>query len=373
MKKTILSIVFVSLGLLMLWGCGSKNEEKGNSTHKGEIVAKVGNKVITADELKQVIMRHSSFYPGRLDKKMVLDQMIKEDALVLRAKQLGLDKDPDVERRYQNILISKLRQQEIGRKLSDMKLSDETLQSYYQKNINQFTIPTRIHLAEIRIDITPDTSDSQLAALNKKMMACREKALAQKEPGQGFGQLAMEYSQDPFTRSRGGDMGWIEKGRNNPRIEPAVLAAGFALTKPGQVSDIISTKKGLYLVKLMDRRPEKVIPFSAARGRVRQEILNQKRAALEKEFNDEVQKSVKIETFPKVLESIKVPERPQGSKGMSRMQMYRPMPGKMAPSHGLIMEEKSGSHAIHPIMPKSQSPAQPADQKTAPSSETGQK
>lgn len=375
MKKTILSIVFISLGLLVLWGCSSKKEEKGKSTHKGAIVAKVGNKVITADELKQVITRHSGFYPGRLDKKMVLDQMIREDALVIKAKQLGLDKDPDVERRYRNILISKLKQKEIGQKLSDMKPADETLQSYYQKNIVQFTIPTRVHLAEIRLDIKPGTSDSQLAALKKKMLACREKALAQKEPGQGFGPLAMEYSQDPFTRSRGGNMGWFEEGRNYPRIDSAVLAAGFALTKPGQVSDIITTPKGLYLVKLMDRRPEKVIPFSAAKGRVRQEILNQKRAALEKQFNDEVLKSVKVETFPKVLESIKVPERPQGSKGMSRMpmhRMYQSMPGGMIPSHGRMMEENARPHAIH-ALPRSQSRPQPATPNTAPSSETGQK
>ena len=268
-------------------------------------------------------MHHAGFFPGKPDKQAVLDMMVKEDAMVIRAKQLGLEKDPDVQRRYRNILVSALRQKEIGKEMANVQLTDEELQAYYRKNIQQFTVPLRIHLAEIMIPVEPGISGKKLADLKKKMMQCRKKALAEKGSDRSFGELAAEYSEDAFSRSRGGDRGWLQKGQIYPRLEPAVLSAGFALTKPGQISDVISTEKGLYLLKLMDRLPEKVLPYPNVEARIRQEIMTQKRAALEKQFYGEVLKSVKVETFPKVLDSINLPESPEGS------QMFRSMPGGM--------------------------------------------
>ena len=377
MKKIILSIVFVSLGLLVLWGCGGKKEEKAKAKPpakaKAAVVAKIGNDVITAEAFKQEMMRRGGFYPERLDKKSILNNMIKENALFIKAKQLGLDKDPDVQRRYRNILISKLREKEISQHLAGMKLTEEELQAAYTKNIKRYTIPERVRLAEILIKTEPGIPNSQVAALKKRLEQCRKKALAQKEPGQGFGKLAVEFSQDAFSRNRGGDLGWFEAGRIYPRLEPAVLAAGFALKTPGQISDIIATEKGIYLVKLMDRRPEQVIPFSNVQGRIRQEILAQKRIALEKNFTDDILKSMKIETFPKVIDAIKLPAAPkrpvmspQGAmRGFPSGQNFRPQPMNTPhPPVGMQVPKPRAPEA--PQMMQKQQQAQPAAEKKGP-------
>lgn len=368
MKKTIIVTVFVCFGLAVLWSCGDKKEEKAKTEGKTEIVAKVGDYVITADEFKQEMMRRGGFYREKTDKKTILDDMIKEEVLFIKAEQLGLDKDPDVRRLYRNILVSKLREKQIRQQLDGMKPTKEELQSYYDKNVKRYTIPARVRLAQILMTTEPGMPDSQVAELKNKMEQCRKKALAGKESGQGFGQLAADYSKDVYSRGRGGELGWFEEGRGYPTIDPVALSAGFALKTPGQISDIITTSKGLYLLKLMDRRPEQVIPFTSMQGRIQQEILAEKRITLEKSLSDEVSKSLKIETFPKVLETIKI-SRTNQRPGMFREGQPRPLPYNMnvSPHPPVSPHPSAGMQAPVPGAPSApamkQKPQPPAPSK----------
>jgi len=72
-------------------------------------------------------------------------------------------------------------------------------------------------------------------------------ALAQLKGGKDFATLASEVSEDPSSKSAGGDYGiLIEK--TNRDIDPAAIDALFKL-KDGQYSDVISASYGLEIVK----------------------------------------------------------------------------------------------------------------------------
>ncbi len=71
--------------------------------------------------------------------------------------------------------------------------------------------------------------------------------------GADFAELAKKLSEDPGSKDRGGDLGWIKRGVFDPAFEAAV----FALVK-GELSEVIESSFGYHIIQLLDRRGESV-------------------------------------------------------------------------------------------------------------------
>ena len=96
--------------------------------------------------------------------------------------------------------------------------------------------------------------DEPNAIVTKDFKKAEEQLVAAKKriETEPFANVARIESEDPGTKMRGGDCGWIaRKGRDLP--EP-VLAAAWTLT-PGGVSDVVRGSDGCYLVKVLGVEP----------------------------------------------------------------------------------------------------------------------
>ena len=82
-----------------------------------------------------------------------------------------------------------------------------------------------------------------------KMRAKAEGILQRVKAGEDFAKLAQEFSEDPGSKDKGGELGWFGKGQ----MVPAFEEAAFKL-QPGQVSDVVKSDFGFHIIKVEERR-----------------------------------------------------------------------------------------------------------------------
>jgi peptidyl-prolyl cis-trans isomerase D len=125
-------------------------------------------------------------------------------------------------------------------------VTDEEIRAYYRDNKEDYSIEKRVVLEYISFPVVPNREDTLEA---KTAIEEVQKQLADGTP---FEELAKTYSQDPASAEKGGDLGWVRKGR---MVKP-VEEAAFALEK-GEVSEPVLSQFGYHLIKLEDRRESK--------------------------------------------------------------------------------------------------------------------
>ncbi len=109
---------------------------------------------------------------------------------------------------------------------------------------NEATDVSQVRARHILIAFkTDDPADRARAMEQAKEILQRLKS------GESFAKLARQYSNDPGSASRGGDLGFMLKGKFEPAFEQYVWSAPL-----NQVSDIVRTSFGYHIIEVLQRR-----------------------------------------------------------------------------------------------------------------------
>jgi peptidyl-prolyl cis-trans isomerase C len=167
-------------------------------------------------------------------------------------------------------------------------VSGEESRAYYDGKPDLFKQPEQIHASHILIKVDPGADESRKAEARKKLEMIQEK-LGKSED---FAALAKEFSEGPSS-VKGGDLGYFRRGQ---MVKPFEEAA-FAL-KPGEVSDIVETKFGYHLIKVIDKKPETTIVYKDVKDKLEGYLKQEKVQEEIKLYVEKLKEKAKVEKFP---------------------------------------------------------------------------
>lgn len=142
-------------------------------------------------------------------------------------------------------------------------VTDEEIENLYTEYYGEIEIADETEIAHILISFDTASEEQALQEANKVADLAKS--------GSNFGKLAFEYSDDNFSKDKGGVLGYFKKGELVSELEDLV-----ANTEVGKVSGPLKTISGFHIVKVLDRKTLDESSVDQHSEQLRQEIYKQK-------------------------------------------------------------------------------------------------
>jgi peptidyl-prolyl cis-trans isomerase D len=165
----------------------------------------------------------------------------------------------------------------------NIQVSDDQLKVQYQNNIQQYQVPNRVR-AEHILFMTVGKTDAEVDEIKKTA----EDVLKQAEKGAKFEDLAKKYSEDPGSKEKGGDLGWITHGQTVPEFEKTA----FGLDK-GQISDLVKTQYGFHIIKVLEKETARTKTFDEVKDSLRAPMILQQADQQAADAADQLAKAIR--------------------------------------------------------------------------------
>ena len=174
---------------------------------------------------------------------------------------------------------------------SKISVAEDEMRRFYIENPKFFEQPETLKVAHILI-VTRELQTGRELTPSEKL-AKREqisRLLFRARGGEDFEGLAKQFSEDPGSKARGGVYAFA-RGAMAVEFE----TAAFAL-QVGRISDVVETKYGYHIIKLLDRKPPEKRSFDLAKPRIKDTLAAREAerrlpaytAALKKEYGLQV-------------------------------------------------------------------------------------
>lgn len=263
---------------------------------KGEtaVVAKIGDKVITEREIEARIRElHPEIQKMLSDpatRRAFVERQVQILVYAMAARDEKLDQEEAVKARIEDGINGILSQEYLARRCSGTdEPTKEEMASYYREHLEQFTKPPSVRARHILIALTPEAGDAEVKEALEKAELVRKKA----GEGESFWKLAKEYSDDPRTKLKGGDLGYFTQDR----MVKSFADAAFSLKK-GETSGPVRTKFGFHIIQLDDRKEGEREDFSAAAEKVRVMAAQWKQKKCMDEIFERLKRKYGVEIMP---------------------------------------------------------------------------
>jgi peptidyl-prolyl cis-trans isomerase SurA len=264
-------------------GSGFLPPASSNANVIDSIRVVVNDEVITRNEVRnrvgQIVQRlraQNAQLPSQADlERQVIESMVVERAQLQMAKEMGVrvdDRQLDAtvgriaegqkmtvqEMRNQmekeglafsqfreeirnEIMLQRLREHEVDSKI---QVSDAEVDTYLAAEKAAAADRVEMDIAQILVGIPANATPEQIAARRARA----DEVLRQLRTGADFAKIAATYSDAPDAL-KGGAIGW-----RDPDRLPQLISDQLRKLSPGQVTPIIKSSTGFYIIKLNDKR-----------------------------------------------------------------------------------------------------------------------
>ena len=270
-----LRILCIGLATLGLAACHGKSTSSAGAS---AAVATVNGHPITRQFYDSYIkMVSGGRTPSELtpqQRAMVLDGLIRAEAVAQAAVKQGLDKQPHTQTMLKLTRLNVLEQALSNQYLASAGPTDAELQSVYDQQLAKFP-QVEYHARHILVK-----SQTEAEQIIHQLNADHDR---------NFAALAKKDSQDPGSAQNGGDLGWIELNHMVP-----TFSAALAQLKPGQITQTpVHTRFGWHVIQLLGTRPMHAPSFAQVKARLKQAVENKKFQT----YTSSLVKKAKVETY----------------------------------------------------------------------------
>jgi parvulin-like peptidyl-prolyl isomerase len=200
-------------------------------------------------------------------------------------KKKGLTEDALGEKIRKTLRINGLLKRKVDEAAA---VSDTELKDHYAAEKARFMMPEKVRLSEIFIYIAEDADDE----LKAKRTRTAEEALDRTRAGGDFCELASKYSEDDL-KTKCGDTGYIHRMSLDETLQKEM-----GDMKEGDVK-MIGIEKGLMIVKLMKRIPQRQLSFDEVKERLRKELISSRQKETIEKLIADLRTRAKIEIYNK--------------------------------------------------------------------------
>lgn len=298
----------------------------------GRVIARINNDVVTnwqfereRDKLREQLAQQ---YSGaeleaqfRAQSKNLLRDLIDQDLMVQKAKDLDINVETQIVRRLDDIRKSMrlntqtdlqaavekqgliwedfednirrhlLMSEVIGREVgSRIIISREDARKYYEAHRDQFNFPEGVRIADILISAekrTPEEAEKRA-----------QEVLAEIKAGGKWADLCEKYSDDKQTVENGGDLGFFKKGTLAPQLAEAITKV-----EAGETTGVLKTQYGFMILKVVERRQEGIAGFEDVEQKVDEVLYNTKMQPALREYLKTLRKQSFIQLAPGFTDS----------------------------------------------------------------------
>src|SRR6516225_6910716 len=206
----------------------------------------------------------------QLDQIRIQNKLPDMDALERAVTSQGINWDDFKTNIRNRILTQSVIGQEVGRHIT---IGHEEEMKYYNEHKADFVRPEQVALSAIEIK-TEGKKESDIPTLKEKANTVRKKAL----DGEDFGELAKRYS-DGSTAAQGGQLGVYKRGELSKELEDTVF-----VMKKNQLTDVIETKSGFLILKVMEHYTEGEQPFDVVEPEIQERLYSQRMEPAMREY-----------------------------------------------------------------------------------------
>ena len=251
-------------------GAPAPSDDK--SPGKGdEVVARVGDSDVTADEVRAVIasldgrkqaaLAHDPATLSQIVRGILANRLVLKEALGKKWDQQATVVT-QLARARENLIVE-------GYLLSvaappENYPSEAEIKSVYDANLSALLVPRRFQLAQILIALAKDADKAAEEAAHKKLDELIKKL---KQPGADFAATARATSDDAATAARDGEIGWIAE----PELPSEIRSQVTGLPKGG-ITDPIRLDDGWHVMKLEDTEASHTRPLAEVRDALVQKM-----------------------------------------------------------------------------------------------------
>lgn len=282
------------------------------------VASRAGTPVATFDgvsisdaEIKAQIEEQAPFvrtrYASAEGKKEFLDNLVRFELLAREAQKKSYQAEPDIIRQHKRNMVALFVQREFEEPQQKQVIPEDELRKYYDAHVNDYQRPERVRAATIFFE-APEKD----AAKRKAQRAAAEAALAElkeKEPKDygAFAELARAKSEDPASKTSGGDLSFLNREDLAKRVGQEFAEAAFSMKEMGKVLDkVVETPLGFHLVKLLGREAALDLKFDNVKDSIKSRLIYERRSDAYKKFLEDLNKKANLTVNKEALDAIKI-------------------------------------------------------------------